>query len=486
MQFETRNIGSIIADLAIADPDASCVEQDGIRHSRADIIDSAQALVSFFKENDVTSGDTIAIVAIDRLRAFEAMIALWSLDAAVLFLDPRQTIDEMQAAKEKAGVKSIYTDSKSFARRGGFGFIPPRETPKRLDIELHFSPGSQVRDALILSSSGTTGFPRFRRVTHQAFLEGLWASGQLLDNQIPLPAVSVGSLAFGAVLSHWIKLMINGKFLLSLPLLFGVNELHQALARLDIQSVGLPPVLITDLLEFHSKNTAADDGPAYPHITRMASLGGPISPDNLVRAYRMLTPGVRNMYSLSGVGAVSILSGEEVLERPNSVGKPFPEVTVRIEDETSELCATGQVGRIVAKPNWKDGAEPIDTGDFGWIDEDEYLFIQGRAEQIACRNSINVNLLDLELDVNRITGVRDSIAFSLQADGSLDDMIFLAVEANIDLALAKRQIRTSLASYRRPDRIMICSNLPRNSSNKIALRIVKDMAIEKSAKFVDF
>ncbi len=486
MGFEARNIGSIMADLATDDPNAPCVEQDGIRHSRADVINSAQALVGFFKECNVTSGASVAIVAVDRLRALEAMIALWSLDAAVLLLDPRQTIDEILVAKENSGVKAIFTESKSFARRGGFGLIPPRETEKKNDIELLFSPDSQDRDALILSSSGTTGIPRFRRVTHQAFLEGLWVSGQLLDNQIPLAAASVGSLAFGAVLSHWIKLMIHGKFLLSLPLLFGVEELHQALTRTDIQSVGLPPVLITDLLDFHSKNPATNDGPVYPHITRMTSLGGPISPDNLVRAYRMLTPDVRNMYSMSGVGAVSILSGDEILEKPNSVGKPFPEVTVRVEDVANELCETGEIGRIVAKPNWKDGAEPIDTGDFGWIDEDGYLFIQGRAEQIACRNSINVNLLDLELDVNRITGVRDCIAFSLQADGSLDDMIFLAVEVNIDVSRAKKQIKSSLASYRRPDRIMMCSHLPRNSSNKIALRVIKNMAIGKGPQFVDF
>ncbi|WP_164860796.1 class I adenylate-forming enzyme family protein [Parasedimentitalea marina] len=486
MPFEERNIGSLIADLAISDPDAPCVEQDGICHSRAEVINSAAVLVDFFKGHRVTAGASVAIVAVDRLRALEAMIALWSLDAAVLLLDPRQPIGEIQTVKEKVGLDSVFTDSKSFARRGGFDLIPARDSTMKCAMGLHFSSGSQHCDALILSSSGTTGFPRFRRVTHQAFLEGLWASGQLLNNQIPLSAVSVGSLAFGAVLSHWIKLLINGKFLLSLPLIFGVQELHQALTRSDIQSVGLPPVLITDLLEFHKENTAAQDGPAYPHITRMASLGGPISPDKLVQAYRMLTPGVKNMYSMSGVGAVSILSGDEVLEKPNSVGKPFSEVTIRIEDETSGLCPIGQIGRIVAKPNWKDGAAPIDTGDYGWIDEDGYLFIQGRSEQTACRNSINVNLLDLEFDVKRIMGVRDCIAFAVQADGSPDDMIFLAVETKIDLDRAKKQMKSSLASYRRPDRIMICSHLPRNSSNKIALRTVKNMAIEEETQFVDF
>jgi len=455
-------------------------------YTRADVIKSAQLLAGFFQEQGIGVGASVAIVAVDQLKGFQAAIALWSVGAKVLFLDPRLTIDELRTSQEKAEVEAVFTDSKSFARRGDLGLFPSDGTFANSGIELRFPSRSYDSDALILSSSGTSEFPRFRRVTHRRFMDAMFASMELLGTQIPFPAVIVGSLAFGAVLSQWIRLMAHGKFILSLPLVFKIKDLHQALTRTDIQSVGLPPVVIRDLLQFHNNDIPINDRPVYPHIKHMTSLGGPIAPDTLVRAYQVLTPEVKNVYSMTGVGAVSLLSGKEILEKSNSVGRPLLEVTIRIETEGNELCPTGQIGRIVAKPDWKDGAVPIDTGDLGWVDEDGFLFIHGRSEQIASRNSINIGLADIEQDVKKIEGVRDCTAFSVQADNSPDDLVFLAVEVEADASIIKARIKSSLASYRRPDKIMMRAQLPRNAANKISLRRLKSMAIEKDTGFVDF
>lgn len=486
MQYDEQNIGAIILQHARSDPDAISIEQDGTAFTRADVARSAQHLAAFFSREKILAKSAIALVCVDRLRGAEAMIALWSINAQVLFLDPRQTIDEIKSAQKDAGVTAIYTDSKSFARRGGFELLPSREAVDDCDIRLQFAADSHNDNALILSSSGTTELPRFRSVTHASFIDGLVAAGKLLNNSIALPTISVGSLAFGAVLSHWIKILIQGQHLLSLPLFFRTIDIHQALCRPDMEAIGLPPVIIGDLLDYHSEDRAPDAPCAYPHIKTMSSLGGPISFENLQKAYRILTPGFRNIYSMSGVGAVSLLSGEDILQKPNSVGKPFPEITIRIEDKNGSLQPTGQVGRIIARPDWREGAPLIDTGDMGWIDADGYLFIAGRSAQIASRNSINVNLSDLEQDVKKLTGVRDCIAFATLADGSPDDVIFLAVEFRADATVLKATIKSAVASYRRPDKILTSTHLPRTPSNKIALRVLKIASTEKDGGFVDF
>ncbi|MEP3294986.1 MAG: class I adenylate-forming enzyme family protein [Pseudoruegeria sp.] len=484
MGSDPCNIGTIIAKMAETDPDALCVEQGGVCYTRADVIQSAQALAVFFKEQGVEAGASIAIVVVDQLRGIQACIALWSLGAATLFLDPRQRIDELRTAQDRADVEAIFTDSKSFARRGGFGLLPADITAVKTTDALSFPSGSCDAVALIRSSSGTTGLPRFRRVSHRTILSGMQSSAVLLGSHSPFPAIIVGSLAFGAILSHWMKLLIHGKFILALPLVFKTSELHQALLRTEIQSVGLPPVLIEDLLAFHKDNAVEIDRPIYPHLRRMTSVGGPITPENLVQAYQVLTPSIKNLYSMSGIGAVSALSGGEILEKPNSVGKPFPSMTVRIESKKGELCKTGQVGRIVVNAGWKDSAVPIDTGDLGWLDEEGYLFVHGRSAQIATRKSINVGLADIELDVKGVAGIRDCLAFCIQSDGSADDFIYLAVEAETPLVVD--HIRSILASYRWPDKILVRAQLPRNAASKISLRDLKRVATEKETSFVDF
>jgi len=486
MQYENRNIGSILAELAEIDPDAHCIEQDGIRYSRIDIIRSAQSYVGFFKDQGVKDGGSIAIIAVDRRKGFEAMIALWSIGAAVLFIDPRQTIDEIKRAKANAQVDIVFSDSKSFCRRGEVTLLPSNIVSDTSNVPLHFSAQSFENYSLILSSSGTTGTQKFRLFSHQDIINELITTSRIINKRGPLNALSVGSFAFGAVLSHWIKLQMYGQFLVSFPLFFRVNDLHQALSRDDIQAVALPPVIIGDLLEFNRKNQTISSGPAYPNIKVMTSYGGPLSSEALERTYKYLTPGIVNVYSLSGAGVVSMLSGSEILKKSRSVGKPFPEVTVSIVDSDGTICSANEIGQIFAHPSWKQGAKNVNTGDTGWIDEDGYLFINGRSAQIASRNSINISLIDLEADVKRVIGVRDCIAFTKNEDGSPDDLIYLVVEAREDLNDTKKRIKSSLTSYRRPDKILILQNLPRTPSNKIALSTLKLEANQVSTPFVDF
>lgn len=486
MAFEARNIGAILLDLAEADPGAIAVEYEGRRHSRADILASSGELAAFFREEGVTQGASVAILAADQLRGIEAMIALWSLGAAVLFLDPRQPIADIASASERAGIDLVFSDSRSFARRGQFGYIPPRGDSGRSGPQLAFPDRSEDSDALILSSSGTTDVPRFRRRSHRAFIEGVDASSRLLNIPSPKSAVILGSLAFGAVLGHWIKLMVHGQFILGLPLFFRPGDLHHALSRAEIETCGLPPVLIRDLLEFHATTFPDANGPAYPHIVRLTSVGGPIAPHDLVRAYKLLTPGVHNLYSMSGVGTVSSLAGEDVLRKPGSVGKPFDELIVRIVDEEDHELPAGHTGRVIVTPTWKADGGPVDSGDLGRLDEEGYLFLTGRAQQMACRNSINVNLGDLEADVKRLSGVRDCIAFAVQATDTFEDRIYLAVETNFQRDEISARIRSSIASYRRPDKILVSPALPRNASNKIALGKLRSEANDEEYGIVDF
>lgn len=486
MGSKARNIGAILLGLAESDPGAISVEHNAHCYSRADVIASASELSVFFKEQGVMRGASVAILATNPLRGIEAMIALWSLEAAVLFLDPRQTVVEVAATKERASIDLVFSDSRSFAERGNYRHIPSRGGVTPAAPILTFPAGSEDSDALILSSSGTTGFPRFRRRSHRAFVTDIHASARLMNVPTPKSAAILGSLAFGAILGHWIRLMMHGRFILSLPLFFRTVDLHHALSRTDIRTVGLPPVLIRDLLEFNVSRCPEADGPAYPNIERLSSIGGPIAPHDLVRAYQTLTPGVHNLYSLSGVGAVSNLSGEDVLWKQGSVGKPFKDVCVSIVDEEGNALPTGEIGRVIATSMWHPGATPVDSGDLGWIDEDGYLFLTGRAQQMACRNSINVNLNDLESDVKRLSGVRDCIAFSVRTENASDDRIYLAVEAQMEPDELRARIQSSVAAYRRPDKILVQTALPRNASDKIALGLLQSAVQDEESAFVKF
>lgn len=486
MNYSGPNIGQKIMDMAKTQPDAIAVEWESQTYTRSSVLAAAANLVVFFQKKGIKTNQTVAVISANPLHGMEAMIALWSLGSPTLFLDPRQPLNDICVSLKRAEIDIAFSDIKSLTRSELVHSLPDRSSCFAAAKPLDFSKAPSDGDALVLSTSGTTNLPRFRRVTHKAFLDGIATSEQILNQPTPLPAVIVGSLAFGAILMHWIRMMIHGKFILALPLFFRTKELHEALSRTDIAAVGLPPVLVRDLLQLHEGRDVQECVPAYPHIERMASVGGPITSSDLVKAYKTLTPGFTNLYSLAGVGPVSRLAGNEILQKPNSVGKPLAQNQVDIRTSGGQLCKPGCIGNIVVTPLWKDNPAPMETGDIGWLDDDGYLFIAGRSQQVASRQSVNISLLELENDVKALGGVRDCIAFTTVDPKSADDIVFLAVESTLNLSELSQAIRKSVASYRRPDKIMVKEMLPRNASNKIALGKLQTTALQKESTFDEF
>ena len=483
MQFEKRNMGSIILDHANDDPTAACIEQDGVVYTREQIINAASSLRVLFQQHGVVPGSSVAIIAVSRVTGLQAMVAIWSLNAAVLFIDPRQTIPEIETAKSAAGIDFVFTDSKSFARRGGYTLMSTDNAASSCAI-LNFPIGSHSSPAVIESSSGTTGAQKYRRVSHEIYINGLINTARIFDIKVPETGLSVGSLGFGAVLRYCISLLLYGKFFMSMPLVFKISDLHNALLRPTTRVVGLPPVLVRDLLEFCQNEKM--ESPVYPHIKRMASLGGPVTSDDLTAAYNLLTPAIQNVYSVSRIGAISILKRTAILKKSESVGKPFPAVTVQILDENGQICRPNTVGAVVATANWKANPEPVNTDDIGLIDDDGYLFIHGRSGQVATRRSININLSELEQEIKQLSSVRDCMAFGVKSDETLDDQVYLAIETRASTTVVKQDVRKALAGYRRPDRIMVTKKLPRNAANKISLRDLKHLATISELEYEDF
>ncbi|SFK75038.1 class I adenylate-forming enzyme family protein [Shimia haliotis] len=486
MQFENRNIGTIVREWAERAPDARSIEYQTEVFTRQDVQNSAAHLAQHFSQLGVQRSGSVALLVGNPVRGIESMLALWSLGAAVLFLDARQSDEEIDRAFQTNGISIGFSDLPRFQKTAQFEALPPRQDDIVKREMLIFADEAGELDALILSSSGTTSLPRYRRVSHQAFVQQLNVAANLIGNPVPYPSLVYGSPAFGAVIGNWVRLLMHGTFALSLPMFLKTAELDRALRRSDVLAAGLPPVLIRALIEFHKSESPLASTPAYANLKRLISVGGPISANDLQEAYALLSRGVRNIYSMTGVGAVSLLEGNDIPQRPNSVGKPLKGVKVRIVGASGETLPIGETGRIMARATWKSGADEIESGDIGRKDEQGFLYVVGRSEQIATRNSVNVNLIDLETDVKKIDGVRDCIAFSKASENTADDEIFLAVETSRPFTEMRNLVQRSAAVFRHPDYFLVSPLLPRNAANKLSLRALKDEVTQKETRFVAF
>ncbi|MDT0319784.1 AMP-binding protein [Streptomyces millisiae] len=165
--------------------------------------------------------------------------------------------------------------------------------------------------------------------------------------------------------------------------------------------------------------------PAAP--VRMFTNTGAALPRTTIDRLRAAFPGahVVRQFGQTECKRVSIMPPGEEHQRPDSVGRPLPGTRVLILDEEGRELPTGATGEIVVTgPHvmpgyWRapeltarafrpgpDGEPRLHTGDFGRLDEDGYLYFEGRRDDMFKRRGIRMSTLEIEAAAMDIPGVR--------------------------------------------------------------------------------
>ncbi|HYA34595.1 MAG TPA: AMP-binding protein, partial [Candidatus Binataceae bacterium] len=96
------------------------------------------------------------------------------------------------------------------------------------------------------------------------------------------------------------------------------------------------------------------------------------------------------------------------LKRLNSIGKPLPDVEIKVRDEEGRFLPDGEVGEIcIRTPRIMKGYAGRDddaalpegwraTGDLGWVDQDGYVFFAGRKDDMIIRGGENIAPAEIE------------------------------------------------------------------------------------------
>lgn len=451
-----------------ADPGAVFAESGDRIATRADVAGQAVALAREMAAAGVGANDPVGLACLDSLRAMEATIALWSLGAAPIYFDIRQPPAEIAAAAKRAGARKVLTDMPRLVGKSGIAGIGEVIVSDEGAVP-EFPKGAADLPAIWLSSSGTTKVPVHQCRSHRDLIRNMLDSEVKLRSHPLPPALAVGSLAFGAVANLWMRAVMGGTPMVAMPLFYRIADLDVALRRSDILFGALPPVVLRDLVTLHRDRDVAKLGRAYPQLKALVSVGGPIAPADLRRVRDLLSATARNVYSMTGVGAVSYLEGDDIDTHPGSVGRVLEGVSVTIRDDDGNALPPGEIGHIIAQ-NTSMGLPPVATGDLGQLDADGILTVIGRSAQLACRKSVTINLGALQEHILVHDGVRDCLAFAVPDPTDGGDMVALAVETELSRRDVTLWLRSAISAQMRPDFLWVSPVLPRTSSGKISLR----------------
>ncbi len=178
--------------------------------------------------------------------------------------------------------------------------------------------------------------------------------------------------------------------------------------------------------------------------------------------------------------------------RLESVGRPFPGVTVAVVDDDGQAVAAGTSGHIrVRGPQVSgryldteagvDDAGWLVTGDVGFIDEDGYLFVEGRADDVIIKGGENLSPSEIEDTLLRHDAVEAAVVVGIR-DPDWGETVGAAVvvtagEGSDPDAIAEELaawVRERLGTLKTPSRIEVIEELPTTATGKVLRRVVRD------------
>lgn len=231
--------------------------------------------------------------------------------------------------------------------------------------------------------------------------------------------------------------------------------------------------------------------------------GGGRMPLELIERTLDLFPGTAftNAYGLTETSSTIALLGPEdhrlahtasdpaVRARLGSVGRPLPTVEIEIRDEEGRPLPPGEPGEIYVRGEQVSGEyrerSALDaqgwfpTRDAGWLDEEGYLFLSGRADDVIVRGGENISPGEIEDVLLAHPAIADAAAVGVPST-EWGEAVGVALVVRPGQAIPtddelRKLVRERLRSSRVPERIVVLDALPYNEMGKLLRRQVRNL-----------
>jgi acyl-CoA synthetase (AMP-forming)/AMP-acid ligase II len=500
-------------------PERDAVVFEGKRWTFAHLNERINRLSHALIGLGIEHGDRIGMLQVNCNQYVEAYFAAAKLGAIFVPLNFRAKADELSYMIANAQTKVLFVGSRYLAMVDTL--LPQLSTVTdcvsvdsdvtgRLYYEDLISSSSsdevvsEIGDedtTILMYTAGTTGRPKAVPLSHSGFVSYVLDNVAPADPEIEEKNLLTVPLYHVAGIQAMLAAVYGGRSLVMMKQ-FEVKEWLETVEKEQATRAMLVPTmlkLIIDDPEFYRYNLES---------LKIITYGAAPMPFEVIKKAIEKLPGVNfiNAYGQTETASTITSLGPEdhIIEGTDeerhrklkrlssSIGKPLPDVEVTIVDGAGNPLPVLEVGEIMAKgPRimtgyWHDEERTaqvmtkdgwLRTGDKGWMDEDGYIYLAGRSDDMIIRGGENLSPAEVEGVLHSHPKIEEAAIIGIP------DAKWGQVPRAI-VALKKREVaspeeimeycRPELAGFKRPTSVIFVDSLPRNQMGKVLKKELRE------------
>jgi long-chain acyl-CoA synthetase len=488
------------------------VEPDGTEHSAGELLANANRLVHGLRALGLSPRDTVATLLPNGAPMAEAYLAVmqagWYLvpmnyhltgpEVAYILQDSEAKAFLCDARFAEAGAAAVkeaaFPDEARFAVGGDIAGFRPYESIKEGQPDA--LPDDRATGDIMNYTAGTTGRPKgVRRPTPQfdpdtnAELNGMFL---MLFGIMPLDGnvhLVVSPLYHTAVLRFASSSLHMGHTVVLMDRWTPEGTLER-IDRYKVTTSHMVPTQFHRLLALPEEDRKGYD---LSSLRCMIHSAAPCPIDTKRRMLDWWGPVIFEYYAATEGGG-TLVTPEEWLKKPGTVGKPWPISQVRILDDANEPVPNGTPGTVWMKmgdftfeyhkdaektaKTWNEGFFTV--GDVGYLDDDGFLFLMDRKIDMIISGGVNIYPAEIEGALLQHPQVGDAAVFGIPHDDWGEEVKAVVepapgVDATPELADELLAFaRENLAKYKLPRSIDFIAEMPRDPNGKLYKRKLRD------------
>jgi long-chain acyl-CoA synthetase len=333
--------------------------------------------------------------------------------------------------------------------------------------------------AVLLYTSGTSGDPRAAMLTHRALAANVKNLSDLGEDRMGPEDIVLGVLpmfhAFG--LNAVLGWAVATGAALVVEQRFDPTETVDLIGKYGVTRLPLAPPALRALV-------ARPDLREALRSVKVVLTGASALDRDLADRFEQATGlFVHQGYGLTEASPGVTTTLGEAEPKPGSVGRPLPNVEVRIADEQGEDVEGDDPGEILIRGGnlfsgyWPDGAGGpgaegwYRTGDVGYLDADGDLFLVDRLRELVIVSGFNVFPSEVEEVLVGAPGVREAAVIGVPSEETGEAVKAFVVprpDETIDVPTVREYAESRLARFKCPVVIEVVDQLPHSVTGKVA------------------